>query len=154
MTVSFYKILLPLQRYQGRNYFPGFESAHHPALALLRRLVLRCQRRCVYVLFIQPSQTDTAPPPGPCYAPDRQLKGDFWTHLGLGSLLGGLGVRLGPEKVKRAASDVLTRGCYVKHVCAQTSFVGQTKLVPEKNQSILLQKQILETLCRTTQFIS
>ena len=34
--------------------------------------------------------------------------------------------------MKRAACDVLTRECYVKHVCAQTSSVSQTKLAPEK----------------------
>ena len=61
-------------------------------------LVLRCQRRCVYVLFIQPSQTDTVRPPGPCYGPDRQLKGDFSTHLGLGNLLGSHRDRLGRKK--------------------------------------------------------
>ena len=90
---------------EGCIYFPGFEFAHLPAVALVSGLVLRCQRRCVYLLFIQPSRTGTAwRAPGPCSALDRQLRGDFSTHLGLGSLWGSSRVRLGAEKVKEAGA--------------------------------------------------
>ena len=90
---------------EGCIYFPGFEFAHLPAVALVSGLVLRCQRRCVYLLFIQPSRTGTAwRAPGPCSALDRQLRGDFSTHLGLGSLWGSFRVKLGAEKVKEAGA--------------------------------------------------
>ena len=127
---------------EGCIYFPGFEFAHLPAVALVSGLVLRCQRRCVYLLFIQPSRTGTAwRAPGPCSALDRQLRGDFSTHLGLGSLWGSSRVRLGGRKSEGSWCDVLAGGCYVKHVCAQTSSLSQTQIGPENIKSSFCAKE-------------
>ena len=118
---------------EGCIYFPGFEFAHLPAVALASGLVLRCQRRCVYLLFIQPSRTGTAwRAPGPCSALDRQLRGDFSTHLGLGSLWGSSRVRLGAEKVKEAGAmfwpeDVMSSMFALKPALSARLILSQKK---------------------------
>ena len=74
------------------------------------------------------------------FAMDRQLRGDFSTHLGLGARKGSFRVKWG-RKSEGSWCDVLAGGCYVKHVCAQTSSLSQTQLSLENIKSFFCAKE-------------